>query len=175
MSRSFERKVEKNRQKLYQQQKKKGVRPGIELGSKGEGETFKGRNVILPSLLALLGVLYLLMGLATAEAPGKKPNYTMVIIVVVLYFILAVALYLRRPYLRIYKGSLFTTKYNRDRRIDVGAISKIRWSNSAITIYPKGKGPNWIFYRRRNFFDTEAMGAKLSEFAHIHGIELEKK
>ncbi|AWB44871.1 hypothetical protein DCC85_12000 [Paenibacillus sp. CAA11] len=175
MSRSFERKVEKNRQKLQQDQKKKGIKPGTSLGSKGEGETFRGRNVLLPSLLVFLGLLYLVIGIVGNNSAGQKTNYTLTIITMALYLILAAAVFFRRPYLRIFKGSLFTSKYNRDKRLDANGISKIQQSKNSVVIVTKGKESNWKFSRGRNFFDTTAMGESLEQFAATHKIDFEKK
>lgn len=172
MSRSFERKVEKNRQKYNITQQKKGVKPGASLGSKGEGLTFKGRNLLLPGFLFFLGALYGAMGLASGD---QNMNTTLYIVTVALYFVLGVVLFLRKPYLRIYKNKLFTSKFNRDRSMEASTISKIVWSGKSITIISRTKEPNWTFSRTRNLFDTEAMGASLRDFAATYGIVLEKK
>ncbi|WP_223066262.1 hypothetical protein [Paenibacillus caui] len=172
MSRSFERKVEKNRRKLQLDQKNKGIKPAGALGSRGEGVIYKGRNVLLPAFLVLLGVLYGVLGIVS---DGGDVNYTLYVVTVALYFVLGVVVFLRKPYLRIHKNKLFTSKFNRDRSLDSGAIAKIKWSKNAITIVAKTKEPNWTFSRTRNFFNTEEMGATLQQFAATHGIELEKK
>ncbi|ANS74643.1 hypothetical protein AWM70_08630 [Paenibacillus yonginensis] len=171
MSRSFERKVEKNRQKYNLNQQKKGVKPGNTLGSKGEGVVFRGRNVLLPLLFIVLGAMYAAMGFIG----GTENINTLYVITVALYFLLGIVIYLRRPYLRIYKNKLFTSKFNRDRSLDAGSISKIKWSGKTITIVTKTKEPNWTFSGSRNFYNMDELGSALQEYAAAHGVELERK
>lgn len=171
MSRSFERKVEKNRKKFNVEQQKKGVKPAG-TGIRGEGTVFKGRNIMLPVFLAFLGIVYAAMGMAGGS---QQVNLGLYIVTVALYFILGAVIFFRKPYLRINRGRLYTSKFNRDRSLDAGQIAKITWSKNAITIVTKTKEPNWTFSRSRNLFDTEAMGESLRQYAAVHGVVVEKK
>jgi len=92
-----------------------------------------------------------------------------------LYFVLALVIFLRKPYLRVNKSSLYTSKFNRDRMLDAGNISKIKVSRNKIVIEPKTREPKWVFYRTRNRFDTEAMAARLQLYADTHHVKLVKE
>lgn len=176
---SFDRKVERNQIRMN----KKGKGPNLNkgrssedprrtLGSRGEGEIFRGRNMILPLLLVLLSMLYAVVGVI---GNASEVNSTIFWLTIVLYFVLALTIFLRRPYLRINKGYLYTSKYNRDKILEAGSISKIKVSRKKVTIVPKTKDTNWVFYRVRNRFDTEAMGARLEQYAKLHHVSFEQE
>ncbi|MFD1175663.1 hypothetical protein ACFQ3W_05010 [Paenibacillus puldeungensis] len=176
---SFDRKVERNQ--LRMNKKGKGPtlnngqgskNPRATQGANGDGDVFKGRNIILPSLLVLVALLYAAVGLIGNAA---EVNSAMYWITIGLYMILALALFLRKPYLRINKSWLYTTKFNRDRMIDAGNISKIQVMRNKIVIVPKGKDASWVFYRTRNRFDTEAMATRLELYAKTHHVTLVKE
>lgn len=175
---SFDRKVERNQKKMYKSGKGPAVKarsnrdPRTALGPKGDGEIFKGRKIILPVVLALLAVLYGVIGTVgnTAELSS-----TIFWLTIVLYLLLALMIFLRRPYLRIDRNWLYTSKYNRDKIIEANNISKIKVSKnrSKITIIPKSKDVNWVFSRSRNLFDTQAMAAHLEQYAKVHHVAFE--
>ncbi|MNJ50231.1 hypothetical protein D3C77_454940 [compost metagenome] len=176
---SFDRKVERNQMKLN----KKGKNPlnnkgsgrmgtGSAMGARGDGDIFKGRKLILPLLLILLAGLY--AGVALAGG-GAEVSTTMFWLTIVLYVILAVALFLNKPYLRVNKNYLFTAKFNRDRMLEAGQISKITASANKIVITPKASGQNWVFHRRRNLFDTPAIAERLETFAKTHKVNFIKE
>ncbi|GIP59370.1 hypothetical protein MKX50_13660 [Paenibacillus sp. FSL W8-0186] len=175
---SFDRKVERNQMKLN----KKGKNPqgnkagrtgtGSRMGARGDGDVFKGRKIILPLLLILLAGLYAGVALAGGSA---EVSTTMFWLTIVLYVILAIALFLNKPYLRINKNYLFTAKLNRDRMLEAGQISKITATPNKITITPKAGGQNWVFYRKRNLFDTPAMAERLETFAKTHKVDFVKE
>ncbi|WP_410768596.1 hypothetical protein [Fontibacillus sp. BL9] len=176
---SFDRKVERNQIRMNKKGKGPNVgqgrgsqNPRTSLGSKGEGEVFRGRNMILPGLLVLLALLYAAVGLVGSAAEMSSGLFWLTI---VLYLILALTIFLRKPYLRINKGYLYTSKYNRDKILEAGNISKIRVTRQKVTISPKGKDTNWVFYRGRNLFDTEAMGERLEQYAKVHHVTFEKE
>ncbi|WP_238996485.1 hypothetical protein [Paenibacillus pinistramenti] len=126
--------------------------------------------MLLPMLFVFLGALYAAMGFVG----GTESINTLYVITVALYFVFALIIFLRKPYLRIYKNKLFTTKFNRDRSLEAGSIAKIKWSGKTITIVPKTKEPVWTFSRSRNLFETDKMGEALQQFAAAHGVVLEK-
>ncbi|GGH22817.1 LPXTG cell wall anchor domain-containing protein [Paenibacillus segetis] len=176
---SFDRKVERNMVKL----KKKGKNPVIKatasgkgssptFGAKGDGDIFKGRKIILPGALSLIAILYAALGLM---GPATGENQTLFWVTIGLYLLLAVVIFLRKPYLRVDKNRLYTSKFNRDKYLDASNVSKIIHNKSKIVIVPKGKESKWVFYRFRNFFDTEAMALRLGEFAHTNHITIEKQ
>lgn len=175
---SFDRKVERNQMKLN----KKGKNPqgnkvvrsgtGSRMGARGDGDIFKGRKIILPLLLILLAGLY--AGVALAGG-SSEANTTMFWLTIVLYVILAIALFFNKPYLRVNKNYLFSAKFNRDRMLEAGQISKITASPNKITITPKVGGQKWVFYRKRNLFDTPAMAERLETFAKTHKVDFVKE
>lgn len=174
---SFDRKVERNQMKMNKKGKGpqvkggRGLDPRTSLGSKGEGDVFRGRNIILPVLLALLALLYAVVGLIGSASEASSGIFWLTI---VLYIILALAIFLRKPYLRINKGWLYTSKFNRDRLLEAGNVSKIKVERDKITIVPKGKDQNWVFYRVRNRFDTKAMAERLEQYAKVHNVTFEE-
>lgn len=176
---SFDRKVERNQIRMN----KKGKGPNLNnnrggqnsrnaLGSKGEGDIFKGRNLILPAVLVLLALLYAAVGLVGS---ASEVNSGLFWLTIVLYLILALAIFLRKPYLRINKEWLYTSKFNRDKILQASNISKIKIDRSKVMIVPKGKENNWVFLRVRNHFDTAAMGDRLEQYAKVHHVTFERE
>ncbi|WP_019638619.1 hypothetical protein [Paenibacillus fonticola] len=175
---SFDRKVERNQVRLSKKGKnpldKKGggrTGSGSTMGGRGDGDIFKGRKIILPLLLVLLAGLY--SGVALAGG-GAEVSTTMFWITIALYVILAIALFLNKPFLRINKNYLYTAKFNRDRMLEAAQISKIVVHQNKIVIKPKAKGQDWVFHRRRNLFDTPAMAERLEAFAKTHKVNFEQ-
>ncbi|GIP19937.1 MULTISPECIES: hypothetical protein [Paenibacillus] len=169
MARSFEKQVEKNRQKILMQQKKQGVQPG-KLGVKGEGDTFKGRNIILPVVLILFGGMYGSLGFI---GKNTEINSFLYWITIGLYIMLGVVVFIRKPYLRVGQKALYTSKFNRDRMLSAESIQKIVLSQGMVSIVPKGNGQKWNFSRSRNRFDTAAMGERLKEFGKTNNVTVE--
>ncbi|WP_068785601.1 hypothetical protein [Paenibacillus phocaensis] len=174
---SFDRKVERNQLKMSKKGKGPNVGKGTRnsrssLGASGEGDVFKGRNIILPVALFLLALLYASVGIIGNSAEVNSFLYWATIF---LYIVLALAIFLRKPYLRVNKSGLYTSKFNRDRMLDAGNISKIKVSRNKVVIEPKTREPKWVFYRTRNRFDTEAMAERLELYANTHHVKLEKE
>jgi len=175
---SFDRKVERNQKRLNQKGKGPTITTGTasnprkSLGARGEGDIFRGRNIILPGVLVFIALLYSTVGMIGNSADMSTWLYWLTI---GLYLLLAFTLFMRRPYLRINKNWVYTTKYNRDRILEAGNISKIKVSRKKIMIVPKIKDANWVFYRTRNQFDTAAMGDRLEQFAHTHHVTFERE
>lgn len=171
MARSWERMVKKNSTHLNKQRKKQG-QPSI-YGSKTSvtADIYKGRNYILPLTLVALAVLYFLLGtLGQQNVAGSGMTWA----VMGLYVLLGVIIFLRRPYLRVEKNVISTTKFNRDRRLTAENISKIKLAAGSVVIEQKGKGGNWVFTRLINRYDTTAMGERLERFAKTFDIPVEK-
>ncbi|GJM81726.1 hypothetical protein MJ257_02985 [Paenibacillus timonensis] len=174
---SFDRKVERNQLRMNKKGKGPNVgqgtrNPRSSLGANGEGDVFKGRNFILPSALFVLALLYASVGIIGNSAEVNSVLYWATIF---LYMVLALAIFLRKPYLRVNKSWLYTSKFNRDRMLDAGNIGKIKVSRNKIVIEPKTREPKWVFYRTRNRFDTEAMATRLELYANTHQVKFEKE
>ncbi|MBP1999784.1 hypothetical protein J2Z69_000803 [Paenibacillus shirakamiensis] len=168
MSRSFEKQVERNKQKLLMKQKKMGIAPS-KVGIGGEGETFQGRNFILPIVLILFAAGYAMLGTVGA---GQQLNF-LYYLTIGLYVLLAVVTFMRKPYLRVTRNALYTSKFNRDRIMTADNIQKIILTADQVTILPKGKSQKWVFYRSRNRFNTAAMGERLVEFGKVNNLMVE--
>lgn len=175
---SFDRKVERNQIKMNKKGKGPAVKtrtsrdPRTALGAKGDGEVFKGRKILLPLTLALLAILY---GVVGSIGNTAELNPTIFWLTIVLYLLLAMMIFLRRPYLRIDRTWLYTSKFNRDKLIEASNIGKIKVNKnqSKITIIPKSKDVNWVFSRSRNLFDTKAMAARLEQYAKANHVTFE--
>lgn len=172
MSRSWERKVSKNMSQLNKQRKKQGLSGYEGSSSAGSGDIFKGRKYVLPIILLALAALYALLGSYTEEAGGG--NSALNWIGVSLYILLAVMIFLRKPYLKVEKSAVSTFKFNRERRLNVSEIEKILIADGSVVIQGKGRGGNWVFSRLINRYDTKAMGERLEEFAKAHQIPVER-
>lgn len=176
---SFDRKVERNQKKLNKTGKgpvvtsgKSGNNPRTSLGAKGEGDVFTGRKIILPLVLVLLAGLYGGIGLIGS---ASEVNSSLYWITIGLYMLLALTIFLRKPYLRVNKNWLYTSKFNRDKVIEAGNIKEIKVSRSKVIIVPKSKDTHWVFYRTRNSFDTEAMGNRLELFANTYQVSFKRE
>lgn len=175
---SFDRKVERNQKKLNKSGKGPAIKtrsnrdPRTALGAKGDGEIFKGRKIILPVTLAFLAVLY---GTIGTIGKAAELNSGIFWVTIALYLLLALMIFLRRPYLRIDRSWLYTSKYNRDKLIEANNISKIKVNKnrSKITIVPKSKDVNWVFSRSRNLFNTGEMAAYLEQYAKVNQVTFE--
>ncbi|NMO95971.1 hypothetical protein [Paenibacillus lemnae] len=173
MSRSWERKVNKNMAQVNKQRKKSGQTSiGHTAAINGkEGDLFKGRKYVLPLVLLALAGLYALLGMATGEESGSTA--TMTYIGVGLYVLLAVMIFLRKPFLKVERSAVSTFKFNRERKLSASEISKIRILRGSVVIETPVKGGNWVFSRLINRYDTEAMGIRMEEFAKVNQIPVE--
>ncbi len=181
MSRSWERMVQKNSAQLNKQRKKQGKPSLYSSNGSATADVFKGRNFVLPITLVALAVIYLLLGMTSQQA---AMNTSLNWIVVGLYVLLAIMIFLRRPFLKVDKNMLSTIKFNRDRRLTADQIAKIKAGSGSIVIEMKGtkgkkgkeiKGGNWVFTRLINRYDTEAMAERLERFAASFNIPFEKQ
>ncbi|AOZ91122.1 hypothetical protein [Paenibacillus crassostreae] len=176
MSRSWERKVQKNRAQLNRQRKKQGHSGFTKNGIVVSGDTYKGRKFVFPIVLILLAILYGLLGWASSTLPDQENQSSpmMTWFVVAAYIVLGVIIYLRRPYLLVNKDNLQTTKLNRVRTISASEIARIKVKSGSVVIEPKAKGSNWVFTRLINRYDIKAMGERLEQFAKANNIHFEK-
>ncbi|NQX48935.1 hypothetical protein HQN87_26795 [Paenibacillus tritici] len=172
MARSWERMVQRNTKQINQQRKKQGKDSIYATGSKAAAKSidiFKGRNIVFPVVLMLLGIMFWVVGsIDEAKGSGILANW----LGVVLYFLLAALLFFRRPFLKVERARLSTIKYNRERFLPAADIEKITLSRSVVTIKYKGKRKQWIFSKLINRYDTAAMGERLEQFAKNNNIEL---
>ncbi|MGN7357123.1 hypothetical protein ACTHPF_07120 [Paenibacillus sp. SAF-054] len=180
MSRSWERMVQKNTSQLNKQRKKEGKPSLYASNGSASADVFKGRNFVLPVTLVALAAIYVLLGMASDQ---QVMNTSLTWIVVGLYILLAIVIFLRRPFIKVDKNSISTIKFNRDRRLTADQIAKIKAGSGSIVIELKGskgrngkisKGGNWVFTRLINRYDTAAIGERLERFANTFDIPFEK-
>lgn len=170
MSRSWERKVRKNSAALNKQRQKSG-KPVLSV-KEDRYEQFKGRNFILPSVLILVSLLYALIG----SVPVSQGNTSSFLywITVAAYIGLGIIIFLRKPYLKVAKDHIMTTKWNRIRVLYAKDIKSISVQKGYVVISKNGKGSNWVFSRFMNRYDTDAMGQCMIKFAQQHQIPYEE-
>ncbi|ETT48377.1 hypothetical protein MKX42_15920 [Paenibacillus sp. FSL R7-0204] len=172
MARSWERMVQRNTKQINQQRKKQGKDSIYTSSTKTAAKSidiFKGRNIVFPVVLMLLGIMFWVVGsIDEAKGSGILANW----LGVVLYFLLAALLFFRRPFLKVERARISTIKYNRERFLAAADIEKITLSRSVVTIKYKGKRKQWIFSKLINRYDTAAMGERLEQFAKNNNIEL---
>ncbi|MEK5465164.1 hypothetical protein MKY64_09115 [Paenibacillus sp. FSL R7-0210] len=139
MARSWERMVQRNTKQINQQRKKQGKDSIYTSSTKTAAKSidiFKGRNIVFPVVLMLLGIMFWVVGsIDEAKGSGILANW----LGVVLYFLLAALLFFRRPFLKVERARISTIKYNRERFLAAADIEKITLSRSVVTIKYKGK------------------------------------
>ncbi len=172
MSRSWERQVKRNTKQLNARRKRAGQDSIGVTKTNSEFTVYKGRNIVFPATLVLLGLVYGIMGIMY---PSASSSIVLFIVTVVLYVFLGVVLFLRRPYLKVGKDSVITTKFNRDRILTASNIKKFRFQKGYVVIEHSTKGGPWMFARTLNRYDTDAMTEHLRKFAATHNITIEDK
>ena len=135
MSRSWERKVNKN---MSQLNKRRGLTSYQGSAVNDKHDVFKGRKYVLPLVLVALAGLYALLGTATSQATGGS-NDVLNWVGVSLYILLALMIFLRKPYLKIERASVSTMKFNRERRLAVSEIEKIKLASGSVVIKAREK------------------------------------
>ncbi|SET33055.1 hypothetical protein [Paenibacillus sp. NFR01] len=172
MARSWERMVQRNQQQVNKQRKKQGkdsIYAAKAAGATKNTDTFKGRNIIFPTILVLLGIMFwAISAVDSTKGSGMLTNW----VGTVLYFLLAALMFFRRPYLKVDRSRLSTFKFNRERVLTANEIEKIILSRGMVSIKYKGKRKHWVFTRLTNRYDIKAMGERLTEFAKVNHIEL---
>lgn len=177
MSRSWERKVQRNTKALDKRRKKEG-KPSI--GSKlAHVDKFKGRNYLFPSLLILLMVVYVItftpwLTQPSPESPDMATDPTMYWVTLGCYLLLAVFYFFRRPYLSVTKDTLETRKFTGYKTLRPSEIRKIVLSPGYVVI-ESVKGSNWVFSKGISLFPIAQMSERLTEYAKVNHVELEVK
>ncbi|CAM3447625.1 MULTISPECIES: hypothetical protein [Saccharibacillus] len=176
MSRSWERQVRKNQQKTNTYRQKSGQeRIGGSGTSSQSFDTFKGRNYMFPVFLLVIALFLTAITISAQMSGVEEASGSSYWFIIVMYLILAVIMFLRRPFLRIGKDRMSTIRFNRERTIMAGDIAKFRIEKGYVTVETKGKGANWIFSRFLKMFKTDEIAARVTEFAEQHQIPVEKK
>jgi hypothetical protein len=172
VSRSWERKIQKNQQQINKRRKKQGQTP-LQVGrsSSDPVDTFKGRSIIMPVFLLLFTTLYAIL---SAGSQYTKENSTMFWVTVGCYVLLAGIFVLRRPYLSVGKDYVKTRRFGGDRMLFRDNINSITVQKGYVIIGPK-KGGNWVFSRLINRYPTEDMAERLRAFASSNQIPFEEK
>lgn len=167
MSRSWERMVRRNAQKLNKQRKKQG-KPAM-YGTLNV-DRFRGRSYIFPLILVMLTIFYV-----TSFGPWvTRPDTDSSIfwITVILYLLLALFYFLRRPYLNVTKDTLETRKFTGYKTLRPGDIRKIVFAPGYVVVEPV-KGANWVFSRYLNLYPVAQMQERLKTYCETNKVELE--
>ncbi|MCQ4085611.1 hypothetical protein [Saccharibacillus sp. JS10] len=176
MSRSWERQIRKNQQKANTMRQKTGQeRIGTSAAVSQNYETFKGRNYMFPSFLLIIAIFLAVITIGAQMSGVKEASGSSYWFIIVMYLVLAVIMFLRRPYLRVGKDRVSTIRFNRERTLLAGDIAKFRVEKGYVTIETKGKSGNWIFSRFLKMFKTDEIAERMILFAEQHQIPVEKK
>ena len=159
MSRKWDRMVQRNAERLNKQRKKRG-KPGIAVG-RANLDVFRGRNVTLP-------VLFLLIAFFLAVVPSE--SVTLQWITAGLYGLMALYFFFRRPYLAVGRSALAVRGIGRERWAAADQIASIHAGRGTTLIVLKQRRRRWTFTRWLNGYPTDAMNARLKQFAAQHGI-----
>lgn len=173
MARSWERMVQRNSKQVNKRRKQEGkttIGSGSGTKSASSPDVFKGRSIGFPAFLVALGTLYLMLTIASPLEQGPSAlNW----VGVSLYYLLAVFMFFRRPYLKVDRSSLATIRFNRERVWKASDIEIISLSKGAVTVKMKGKRTRWVFTKLVNRYDIPAMSARLEQFAKAHNVNIE--
>ncbi len=176
MSRSWERQVRKNQQKTNTLRQKTGQERIGATGTVNQAyDTFKGRNYMFPTFLMIIAIFLTIITVGAQMSGVEEASGASYWFIIVMYVILAVIMFLRRPFLRVGKDRVSTIRFNRERTLLAGDIAKFRIEKGYVTIETKGKSANWIFSRFLKMFKTEEIAQRVTEFAEQHQIPVEKK
>lgn len=172
MSRSWQRKVQKNQEQINKQRKKHGQRPLMAAKSSKEGlDTYRGRSYLMPAFLLLFILFYVIVTVTSKEF---KPDDTMFWVTIGLYILLAGVFTLRRPYLSVGRDFVRSRRMTGDRDVNISNIKGIT-SQKGYVIIEQHKGGNWVYSRVMNRYPTEVMAVRLKAFAEQHGIPFTEK
>ncbi|MBW7477613.1 hypothetical protein K0T92_23105 [Paenibacillus oenotherae] len=175
MSRSWERKVQKNQSQLNKQRKKEGKKP-LSIGSSAASaepavETFKGRSFIFPIFLLMFIGFYISVTLRSAVYAQTGAMFW---VTIACYVLLAVLFFFRRPYLSIGKEFIRSRRFTGDKSLYKVAIKAIVVKRGYVIIEQQ-KGGNWVFAQATNRFPTDQMSEPLRIFAANNGIPFVEK
>lgn len=172
MSRSWQRKVQKNQEVINKQRKKHGQSPLMSAKSgKDPLDTFKGRSYLMPAFLLLFILFYVIV---TINSDAFKQADTMFWVTIGCYVLLAGLFLLRRPYLAVGRDFVRSRRFTGDRNVYASNIKNISAQKGYVVI-EQHKGGNWVFSRIMNRFQTEPMAERLKTFAEQHGIPYTQK
>jgi hypothetical protein len=164
MSRKWERKVARNSKLVNKQRKRFGQPPiGSTAAPVKDKDLFLGRSLILPMLLAAVAVFFFILY-------GRVGEDGFTLLTAVLYGLLAVYFFFKRPYLAIRGSMLATRRLGRERTVAPGDIARIETAKDYCLIELRDKRARWVFSRTIHRYNTEAMGRRLREYAAQHRI-----
>lgn len=165
MSRSFSRKVEKNKKWSNEQRKKKGLDLLNEVKSE---KTFVGRSWLLPSFLAAMLTFYLIL---FNDEMGFMFWFTVIGYILLILFLF----FLKRPYLVVGKDFVETRRFGGVYRISAEDIDNIVTSNDSINISFKIKRASWSFTSLLHRMDILSMSNELQIFSDRNQLNFERK
>ncbi len=161
MTRKWERMVAKNSKNVNKQREKYGRKPD----SPKTQEKFKGRGWLFPTVLAAVGIMYMILFASTAGT-------TIYWVTVGSYLLLALIFFFRRPFIEVKRNQLTFRRWNALKFASSEDIKQIMLQNGAVIIVLKKNKSRWIFSRLIQRYDTDAIAERLKEFARAHGVAL---
>jgi hypothetical protein len=165
MSRSWARRIEKNKKQVNEQRKKRGQDGVTE--SKTEVR-FVGRSWLLPLFLLGMLIWYLMLFI------GEKGF--MYWLTVVGYSVLILFLFfVKRPFLVVGKDFVESRRFGGVVRVTTDEIEKILIANDSVSIYFNVKRPSWMFTSLFQRMNIPLMREKLQAFCETNQIPCEEK
>lgn len=172
MSRSWERKVQKNQSQLNKQRKKQGMAPLMASKTASSPiDTYKGRSLLMPAFLLVFTAVYASISIAQGT---YKDTGNMFWITIGCYIFLALLFMLRRPYLAIGKDFVRSRRFAGDRTLYLSSIKGISIQKGSVII-EQPKGGSWVFSRLFNRYPTDEMTERLRTFAAANNIPFAEK
>jgi multisubunit Na+/H+ antiporter MnhE subunit len=159
MSRKWERMVRKNTKTVNKARKKQGIPPV----SADKLDVFKGRSIVL-SLFLVAVCVFLIFTTKQTEQTALSWTTTFSYLLLALF-----VYYVRRPYLKVNKGSLIKRGFARERYIFAENIKQITITPGYVFIDHTGK-QKWVYSKFLNRFDVAAMADRLKRFAEQNQI-----
>lgn len=165
MSSKWERKVARNAEQINKQRKRFGQPPiGSAAKPLKDKDIFYGRSMILPLFLLAAAVFF-------ATVYGRLGQTDALYwITIILYVLLALFFFFKRPYLSVHASTVATARFGREKAVPAKDIESIEIAKDYCLISFKNKRSKWVFSRHMNRYNTEAMGKRLREFAEKHNI-----
>jgi hypothetical protein len=165
MSRSWARRIEKNKKQVNEQRKKRGL---DKLTDSSTEVRFVGRSWVLPLFLLGMLIWYLLLFI------GDKG--IMFWVTVIGYSVLILFLFfVKRPFLVVGKDFVESRRFGGVVRVTVDEIDKISITNDSVTIYFNVKRPSWMFTSLFQRMNISLMREKLKAFCETNQILCEEK
>jgi len=167
MSRTWERKVQRNTRQLNNRLKKQGKK-ALATGI-GQPVKFRGIGYMVPLILLLINGFFIYFSKPWETDPGALFWWT-----VAAYVVLAAVYLLRRPFLTVTRHTLETRRFTGYKVLKAQEIRRIVLLPKAVVVEAVS-GTRWVFSRPLNLYPIEKMSDRLRKFAEDNRVDLEDK